>query len=272
MTRTSRLGIALCLLSTATAPPALAQDSSIDTSAHAQHLFTRNDAILAGGFAALTVAMFPLDRSIAHELQDSAAQANRVLRNATRNIQYFADPGSMVIGVSMYALGRVGHFRNVADVGLHGTEAVMGSGIVTGVLKDLVGRSRPYVSADTNPHDFSFGRGFRGGKYQSFPSGHTTAAFAAASAVTSEARRLWPHHSWIIGPIMYGGATLVGASRIYNNAHWASDVALGAAIGTFTGLKVVRYSHQHPDNPVDRLLLGLQATPSRVRGVWSVSF
>ena len=71
---------------------------------------------------------------------------------------------------------------------------------------------------------------------------------------------------------MYGGATLVGASRIYNNAHWASDVALGAAIGTFTGLKVVRYSHQHPDNPIDRLLLGFQATPSRVSGAWSVPF
>ena len=62
---------------------------------------------------------------------------------------------------------------------------------------------------------------------------------------------------------MYGGATLVGLSRMYNNAHWASDVALGAAIGTFAGLKTVRYSHAHPDNPVDRLVLG--STPDRRR-------
>ena len=44
---------------------------------------------------------------------------------------------------------------------------------------------------------------------------------------------------------MYGGATLVGLSRMYNNAHWASDVTLGAAIGTFSGIKVVRFNHSH---------------------------
>ncbi len=43
---------------------------------------------------------------------------------------------------------------------------------------------------------------------------------------------------------------------MYHNAHWASDVALGAGIGTFSGLKVVRYNHSHPKNRLDRLLLG----------------
>jgi membrane-associated phospholipid phosphatase len=61
---------------------------------------------------------------------------------------------------------------------------------------------------------------------------------------------------------MYGGATLVGLSRMYNNAHWASDVVLGAAIGTFSGIKVVRYSHGHSNNLVDRTLLGLRVVPT----------
>jgi hypothetical protein len=60
---------------------------------------------------------------------------------------------------------------------------------------------------------------------------------------------------------MYGGATLVGLSRMYHNKHWASDVALGAAIGTFSGLKVVRYSHTHPDNKVDRVMLHAVIAP-----------
>jgi membrane-associated phospholipid phosphatase len=60
---------------------------------------------------------------------------------------------------------------------------------------------------------------------------------------------------------MYGGATLVGLSRMYNNAHWASDVVLGAAIGTFSGIKVVRYSHGHSNNVIDRTLLGLRVVP-----------
>ena len=65
----------------------------------------------------------------------------------------------------------------------------------------------------------------------------------------SPASRRW------LAPLLYGGAALVGASRVYENEHWASDVLAGAAIGTFSGWKVVRYNHAHPGNRVDRLFL-----------------
>ena len=125
----------------------------------------------------------------------------------------------------------------------------------------LLGRSRPYVTADPNPSDFRFGRGFSGEDRTSFPSGHTTVAFAAAASVTSEVQRIWPGHTWFVAPVMYGGATLVGLSRMYHNKHWASDVVLGAGIGTFSGIKVVRYSHSHPDNFVDRVILRTSVAP-----------
>jgi membrane-associated phospholipid phosphatase len=126
----------------------------------------------------------------------------------------------------------------------------------------LLGRSRPFVTNDSNPTDFRFGAGFGNGDRKSFPSGHTTTAFAAASAVTGEVMRWWPRSTWIIAPAMYGGATLVGLSRMYHNKHWASDVALGAAIGTFAGRKVVDYSHQHPGNMFDRVMLGTRLVPT----------
>jgi membrane-associated phospholipid phosphatase len=227
----------------------------------AKTLFTWRDGALAAGFAGLTVAMFPADRSLAQHLQDSSTQASHFLKHASKGIQYMADPGSVVIGASMYAIGRIGHWRDVADLGLHGTEAVALSGVITGVIKDAAGRARPYVSGDTSAHDFRFARGLHnGGGYQSFPSGHTSAAFAAASVVTSESQRWWPHLTWLVAPVMYGGATLVGLSRMYNNAHWASDVVVGAGIGTFSGIKVVRYNHGHTNNRIDRALLGIQAT------------
>jgi membrane-associated phospholipid phosphatase len=98
-------------------------------------------------------------------------------------------------------------------------------------------------------------RGLRDDDYRSFPSGHSTAAFAFAAAVSSETQRWWPGTRWVIGPILYGGASLTGLSRIYDNAHWASDVMAGAALGTFTGVKIVRYQHSHPNNWLDRKLL-----------------
>ena len=225
-------------------------------------LFTWRDGVLAATFTATTIAMFPVDKSAARHLQDSTTQASRFLKNASRGVQYVADPGSVIIGISMYGIGRVAGWHDVADLGLHGTEAVALSGAATALIKGLAGRARPYVSLDTNAHDFRFGRGFNRGGYQSFPSGHTSAAFAAASVVTSESQRWWPRQTWLVAPAMYGGATLVGVSRMYNNAHWASDVVLGAALGTFSGIKVVRYSHGHTNNFVDRALLGLHVVPT----------
>ena len=55
---------------------------------------------------------------------------------------------------------------------------------------------------------------------------------------------------------MFGGATIVGLARLYSNAHWASDVVMGAGIGAFTALKVFRFNHVTAGhNRVDRWLL-----------------
>ena len=224
-------------------------------------LFTGRDAIRAAGFAGLTVAMFPLDRSIARRLTNERSKANRFLNGASKGVEYIADPGSIVIGTSLYLVGRFTNHPGIEDLGWHGTEAVLFGGATAWVLKGLAGRARPYVTGDTTAHDFKFGGGFTDGNRQSFPSGHTTAAFAAASAVVSEAERGWPGHFWLVAPAMYGGATLVGLSRMYHDKHWASDVALGAAIGTFSGLKVVRYAHAHPKNFLDRAILRADVTP-----------
>ena len=57
-------------------------------------------------------------------------------------------------------------------------------------------------------------------------------------------------------------AAFVGLARVYQSQHWASDVVLGAGIGTFAGLKVVRYTHAHPDNWIDKVLLNTKVTPT----------
>lgn len=274
--RHRRQAVLLALLA---APPALAplaaQSSAPASSRAGQTLFTPADAALGVAFAGLTIAMFPLDRALAQRLTNESSRANRFFDNAATGVEIISSPGAYIIGTGLYVAGRVTRQTDLQDLGLHGTEAVVLATGITGLLKGVLGRSRPYVSADTNPRDFRLGSGFVSGTDRAaFPSGHTTVAFAAAAAVTSEMQRLWPGHSWLVAPAMYGGASLVGLSRMYHNKHWASDVALGAAIGTFSGIKVIRYAHAHPGSRLDRIFLGAAMVPSASGGQrlsWSVS-
>jgi len=239
-----------------------AQVAPVDTAKHLQVLFTIKDAALAAGVVGATIALFPVDRSMAQRLQNQQSSAGRALNPWANGFDYLALPGVFVVAPALYAFGRFGHHPDFEDLGWHTTEAALVGTGITEILKGFVGRSRPYVTADTNPHDFHFGRGFTSSALSSFPSGHSTIAFAAASAATSEVQRIWPRYTWIVGPFLYGSAALVGLARMYQSQHWASDVVLGAGIGTFSGLKVVRYAHAHPDNYLDRLLLHARIAPS----------
>ena len=220
--------------------------------------FIWRDAAILGGFTIATAAAAPLDRSFADRLQHQSVQQNQLLRNTARTVEAIVDPGAMIIGVGLYTYGRLAHNHRAADLGLHGTEALVLGGQIALVMKGLVGRARPLVNTD-DPHNYAFMRGFRGpDDYRAFPSGHATAAFAVAAAVTSETKRWWGTKAgWLVGSVLYTGAAGVAWSRMYDNKHWATDVLTGAAIGTFTGLKVVHYHHKtNPRNRIDRWLLG----------------
>lgn len=101
--------------------------------------------------------------------------------------------------------------------------------LLTIPLKVVVGRSRPSDGKGT--HDFHPLNG-----RQSFPSGHTTQAFALASVIAEHADRPW------VSGLAYGLAGLVGLSRVEQRQHFMSDVVAGGLIGTFVGKTVVAYN------------------------------
>jgi len=217
-------------------------------------VFTGTDAILIGGFTLATAAAAPLDKSLTRQFRQPARQSNRLLHGSATGFRVFGHPGALIAGAALYVVGRIDGQRRVEDLGLHSVEALLFSAAITGGIKTLSGRARPYVDP-SNSTSFVLGRGLRSDDYRSFPSGHATMAFAFASIVSSETVRWWPGSRWIVGPIMYSGATLTGVSRMYDSQHWASDVLAGAAIGTLTGLKVYRYQHSHPGNKLDKTFL-----------------
>jgi undecaprenyl-diphosphatase len=98
------------------------------------------------------------------------------------------------------------------------------------IIKDIVGRGRPFVGGQANAFNFSHFAGTEA--YASFPSGHATAAFALAFAVSA----VWPR----LRGVMLIYAILIGATRLVLLAHHPSDVVAGALLGVI-GAMLVRY-------------------------------
>ncbi|MFL5785240.1 MAG: phosphatase PAP2 family protein [Bacteriovoracaceae bacterium] len=72
----------------------------------------------------------------------------------------------------------------------------------------------------------------------SFPSGHTTSAFAFSGYVMAE-------HEYYIGIPALILSTFVGYSRINDNMHWLQDVIAGATIGFSYGWGISRLQKKH---------------------------
>lgn len=227
-------------------------------------LFGTRDAWIAGAYLATAAVAFPFDEPIAAAIQDSLFQQTPGLKTTARAFNLLGFPGSLLITGGLYGAGRLGRDDEMADVGLHASEAIVLAEAVTFLIKVTAGRARPAWDVE-DAGNFKLFRGIRNDDYQSFPSGHTSAAFAVAAAMAHEMERLWGGSPVLYGLVTYGPASMVALSRVFDNRHWASDVVFGAAIGAFSGWKVVQYNHDYPDNRVNDWFLAASVTP----GDWS---
>jgi membrane-associated phospholipid phosphatase len=119
--------------------------------------------------------------------------------------------------------------RAVAMEGL--ASSAVAAGVITPTLQMLVGRSRPREQVDPRTFDPFSGA-------LSFPSGHTTQAFAVASVIATEYDALW------VKAAAYGTAGMVGVARMYHGGHFVSDVATAAFIGTAVGRSIAGHGRE----------------------------
>ena len=200
-----------------------------------------------GKFALATAALSFADEPI----QQGALKLrsnNPGLANVSKYVTNF---GGIYEAYTLGALGAYGFiFKNtkMQTTTLLATQAYLAGGAVEGVTKFLSGRTRPsYYPPGTEAEPrflgpFSKTATTSSGRksYSSFPSGHTTVAFAAATVFASE------YNDKLIVPIIaYSAATMIGLSRITENKHWSTDVLVGAALGYLTGKEVVNNYHRY---------------------------
>lgn len=194
-----------------------------------------------------TAALFPADEPV----RDFAArQHGRTQNDAADFVNQ--NLSRVEIGPAVWLAGLVLRNESVRTAGLEMAEALVFSGAVTHTLKTVIGRGRPYLDQGAysyRPFSISV-------DWASLPSGHTTAAFSMYSALAAHLHNTWAS----IG--LYGLATTAGLARIYADDHWASDVLLGAAIGTVIGNAVVKMHEQR--NPNARWEVSLAPGGARV--------
>lgn len=256
------------LLVLAVASSAAAQGS--DTLSRDKTFLVRRDLAMAGVALAATGVLSHWDPSIARWSQRSSFSDSGYHRMALR-ISKVNETSLTVGGLVVYGIGRLTGQRTVTDVALHATESVVLASLASQVIRGPLGRSRPYVTADSNQYDFKFGAGFHTGeegfRRRSFPSIHTSSSMAVATVLSMEMKRRNMPGAGIVSPLLFAAGLLPGLARIQLDQHWASDVLAGAAMGIFSGYKVVSYSHAHPDNVFDRVLLKATVMPSPTGGL-----
>ncbi len=215
---------------------------------------TWEEAKLLGGFTIAALVSTSADRELQRIMQKDWVQQSSAFRHAANVFNPYGSPGVLVGSAALFTVGWVGGRADVARLGLRAGETIMLSGIVTGGIKGIAGRTRPYASPG-KPGDFRLMGGTHDEARQSFPSGHTTAAFALAAALDQELRVSHPDAARWAGPALYVAATMTGLARMYTNNHWASDVVMGAGIGVVSGLVVARFHADRPAHWIDRRLL-----------------
>lgn len=165
------------------------------------------------------------DPPVAHYFRNTTAfnGFNHALSGTATSAAILAAP------LALYGTGLIRKDSRMTKTALFAGEAVADVEIVTAALKPAVARWRPSsLGPNANFADtFSEGGSRFSPAHNSFPSGHSIAAFAVATVVS---RRYGRQHRWV-SILAYGAAAAIGFSRLPLSAHYTSDVFVGAVLG-----------------------------------------
>ncbi len=135
-------------------------------------------------------------------------------------------PAMAIAPGSLFLTGYINDDKIMMRNGMKTGVAIGLNVLLTSGLKYAINRPRPFVQY---PNDII--KRTDAGKY-SFPSGHTSTAFATATALTLSTKK------WYVAVPSYAYACAVGYSRMRLGVHFPSDVLGGMIVGIGTSLLV----------------------------------
>lgn len=194
-----------------------------------------------GGTVVITGLTILMDEAIAEPFFNWQTSTGKAFGDAGYTI------GSVPfqLGLSGAALGVGALARNkpLQNFALDNLQAQIFTGGLTVFVKEIAHRSRPREGLGA----YEWGGPFDNFGNQSFFSGHSSVAFSTATMIFLHSKKKW----WV-GLISYGVATGVSLSRMQRQAHWGSDVLLGAVVGSAISTYVYKQQEKRR-NPAQKL-------------------
>jgi undecaprenyl-diphosphatase len=142
---------------------------------------------------------------------------NSIVWKTATNSAY---PISIGVPVGMWVIGEISHNKTTESKSYEIAGSVIISAIATEGLKVIINRQRPYIKYPLDIHPYENSE-----PAQSFPSAHTSLAFATATSLSLEYKK------WYVTVPSFAWAAGVGYSRLYQGEHYPSDVLAGAVLG-----------------------------------------
>ena len=179
-----------------------------------------------------TAGLIASDKWISQQIPNHPNQINRSLKISDYGLYSLIGAGG-----GAYIFGAVSHNDHMRETGLLSAEAAINATAVAYAFKLATQRQRPYSGTGEEFGEGEFFTRRLGSSYSSFPSEHSTIAWAIASVAAHE----YPGSFTKVA--VYGLATAISLSRVTSRQHFASDVVVGAGLGWYFGHAVYRAHH-----------------------------
>ena len=152
-------------------------------------------------------------------------------------------PVQLSISGLAFGAGLAAHNKPLQYFALDNLQAQIYTGGATWLVKTLAHRARPNAGQGA----FEWGGPLNDKGNESFFSGHSSIAFSTATMIFLHSKKKW----WV-GLLSYGAATGVAIGRMQRQAHWASDVLMGAVVGSAISSFVYKKQEKRR-NPIQKL-------------------
>ncbi|MFC0345402.1 phosphatase PAP2 family protein [Epilithonimonas hispanica] len=195
-----------------------------------------------GGVALGTVLLYSVDNDTSRFFMKQGEKAPEVLKSFG---YYFGSPqNNYGITSAVYLTGLFTKNEKIRNTGVLMISSATTAGVLQTFMKTLVGRARPGAGEGK----FYF-KPFSGQPaYRSFPSGHTILVSTTMFALAKQFENPW------VKAGIYTVGAITPVSRMWDGAHFFSDVFLSAAISYFVVEGTYRYMNHYDDKKSQKMV------------------